>query len=95
MTYMIDAQLEQGVPSLRLINAATGEERLHWRGSRADGNSERNWQDLFKRLVLLSCADRLSLMQRAELPAFGDECLECAQCVDEEKDALAKIQIKR
>lgn len=89
MTYMIDARLEQGVPSLTLIDAATGEERLHWRGSSA-GNNERSWQNLFKRLVLLSCADQLDLMQHAKLPGFGDECMECTTCVSEEKNTLTR-----
>jgi len=85
MTYMIDARLEQGVPSLTLIDAATGEERLHWQGDDM-GSSERDWKNLFKRLVLLSCADRIGLVQRAKSPAFGDECIKCTTCVSEEKD---------
>jgi len=92
MTYMIDAQLEQGVPSLKLIDAATGEERLHWRGGNVS-NNERSWQDLFKRLVLLSCADRLGLMQRTELSTFGDECMECTTCVSEKENTLIETSI--
>jgi len=83
MTYMIDARLERGSPSLTLIDAVTGEERLHWRG-----DSEHGWQSLFKRLMLLSCVDRLSLIQRARSPRFGNECIECTTCVDQ--DALMK-----
>lgn len=82
MIYMIDARLEQGAPSLTLIDAATGEERLHWRGDNVI-EGERDWQDLFKRLVLLSCADRLHLLQRAKSSRFGEECLECSVCVDQ------------
>ncbi|OGT20600.1 MAG: hypothetical protein A2V90_05100 [Gammaproteobacteria bacterium RBG_16_57_12] len=81
MTYMIDARLERGVPTLTLIDATTGEKRLHWRGDNTV-NGERDWQGLFKRLFLLSCADGLSLVQRAKSPAFGTECLECTVCVD-------------
>lgn len=83
MTYMIDARLERGAPSLTLIDPVTGEERLHWRGDSA-ANGERGWQSLFKRLMLLSCADRLSLVQRAKSPRFGKECIECTTCVDQE-----------
>ncbi len=82
MIYMIDARLEQGAPSLTLIDPVTGEERLHWRGDSAV-NSQCGWQNLFKRLMLLSCADRLSLGQRAKLRSFGDECIECSICVDQ------------
>jgi len=79
MTYMIDARLEQGMPSLTLIDAVTGEERLHWRG-----DSGRDWSGLFKRLVLLSCIDKINLVQRAKLPVFGDECIDCFTCVEQE-----------
>jgi len=89
MTYMIDARLERGAPSLTLIDPVTGEERLHWRGDNS-ANGERGWQSLFKRLFLLSCADRLSLLQRARSPHFGDECIECTTCV--EQDALMEMQ---
>ncbi len=82
MTYMINARLERGVPSLTLIDAMTGEERLHWYGDNVV-KGERDWQGLFKRLILLSCADRLSLVQRAKSPVFGDECFECSTCVDQ------------
>ena len=82
MTYIIDARLERGAPSLTLIDAVTGEARLHWRcGSVA--SSELAWQNLFKQLVLLSCADRINLVQRAKSPFFGDECVECMACVDQ------------
>ena len=87
MTYMIDARLEQGTPSLTLIDAMTGEKRLHWRGDSAI-NGEGDWKGLFKRLMLLSCADQLTLVQRAKSPVFGDECLECNTCV-EQGDSIA------
>jgi len=89
MTYMIDARLDRGAPSLTLIDPVTGEERFHWRGDNS-ATGERNWQSLFKRLFLLSCADRLGLLQRAKSPHFGDECIECATCVDQ--DALIETQ---
>jgi len=82
MTYMIDARLERGAPSLTLIDSVTGEACLHWRGDSAL-NRERGWQSLFKRLMLLSCADRLNLVQRAKSPRFGNECIECSSCVEQ------------
>ncbi len=81
MTYMIDARLEQGTPSLTLIDAITGEKRLHWRGNSVT-HTENDWKGLFKRLMLLSCADQVGLVQRAESPTFGDECVICNTCVD-------------
>ncbi len=78
---MINARLEHGAPTLTLIDAVTGEERLHWRGD-CEASGDRGWQGLFKRLVLISCADRLSLVQRAKAPTFGDDCIECGTCVD-------------
>lgn len=83
MAYIIDARLERGAPSLTLIDAVTGEEHFHWRRDGMAGG-ERAWEDLFKRLVLLSCADRLGMVQRAKLPLFGNECVECTACVDRE-----------
>ncbi len=82
MTYMINARLEQGAPSLTLIDAMTGEERLHWRGDNV-ANTENDWKGLFKRLILLSCADQVGLVQRAKSPTFGDECVVCNTCVDQ------------
>ncbi len=83
MTYMINARLEEGVPSLILADPITGEERLHWRGD-STANSEHDWISLFKRLVVLSCVDRIRIVQRAELPRFGNECIECTMCVNQE-----------
>ncbi len=84
MTYMIDTLLEQGVPSLKLIDAATGEKRLHWQGD-SMGSSERDWKNLFKRLVLLFCADQIGLVQCTQSPVFDDECVKCTTCVSKEK----------
>lgn len=81
MTYLIDARLEKGRPALTLIDAATGEERLHWRDDGTETGASA-WQTLFKRLVLLSCTDGLNLNQRAQSPGMGEECLECADCLD-------------
>ena len=89
MTYMINAQLERGVPSLVLIDAMTGEKRLHWRGDNT-ANGECDWKGLFKRLMLLSCADQLSLPERAKSPTFGHECIECNVCVDQAASMEAK-----
>ena len=82
MTYIIDARLECGAPSLTLIDAVTGEERLHWR-CEGMGGGERAWQNLFKQLLLLSCADRINLVQCAQSPFFGDECVGCTVCIDQ------------
>ncbi len=92
MTYMIDARLEQGAPSLTLIDATTGEQRLHWRGNNKI-TDENDWKRLFKRLILLSCADRLSLLQRAASPAFGGECIECRTCIDQDASTKAQASI--
>ncbi|VAW83692.1 hypothetical protein MNBD_GAMMA16-1197 [hydrothermal vent metagenome] len=74
MAYKIDARLERGAPSLTLIDAETGEVRLHWRGDRL-ANGERDWPSLFKRLTLLSCADQLSLVQRATPLVVSAACI--------------------
>ena len=83
MAYVIDAYLEQGNPSLTLIDSETGEKRLHWQGDKASGQNA--WLTLFKRLMLLSCADKLGLMERAKSPEFGTECNECVECVEHEQ----------
>ncbi len=89
MAYMIDARLERGAPSLTLIDSVTGKERLYWRSDSAI-NVERDWLGLFKRLVLLSCADQLSLVQRTKSPQIGEECLECAVCIDQDSSLPAQ-----
>lgn len=81
MAYIIDACLEEGAPSLTITDATTGKQRLHWRGDEAfDGSYD--WHRLFKDLVLLSCADRMSLIRRANSAEFGNECIRCVSCVD-------------
>ena len=87
MTYMINARLEQGAPSLTLTDAVSGEERLHWRGD-SKHYGEYDWQSLFKRLMLLSCADRINLVERSKLPTFGEERLIFTTCT--EPDVLKK-----
>ena len=79
MTYSINARLEHGKPSLTLVNADTGEQCLHWHGN---NQNARDWQHLFKQLVLLSCIDQLSLPQRATSSSFGEECIACTECAD-------------
>ncbi len=60
MSYQIDAYLDRGVPSLRLIDAQSGEARLHWQQPKTSNETEMRqaWQGLFRRLMVLSCADR-------------------------------------
>ncbi len=84
MTYIIDARLECGMPSLTLIDAVTGEKRLHWRCESMAGG-ERAWQNLFKHLLLLSCTDRVNLIQRAQSPFIGDECVGCTVCIESQR----------
>lgn len=79
MSYMIDARLEQGKPSLTLIDASTGKKRLHWRGDRSMGK-EVMWRDLFRKLMLVACADRLDLIDSIKSPGFGEECIQCSEC---------------
>lgn len=78
MTYMINARLDGNAPSLTLTDTATGQVRLQWRGN----GGARDWRRLFARLVLLSCAGRIQLIERAKSAHFGEECLECSDCVD-------------
>ncbi len=82
MSYLIDARLERGVPSLTLIDAETGEQRLHWRCENT-ASPESAWQALFKRLALLSCTDRFSLIHRVNSRLFGEECVECNVCSEQ------------
>ncbi len=82
MSYLIDARLESGTPSLTLTDANTGKECLHWRGN-SSASPENAWQSMFRRLMLLSCVDRLSLIQRTKTPSFGGECVECRGCEDQ------------
>ncbi len=78
MAYLIDAYLDDGMPSLVLVDSESGQQRLCWKGDALA--SERSWKSLFKRLMLLSCADRSSLIQRSETPGFGENCLRCDSC---------------
>jgi hypothetical protein len=80
MSYRIDARLEQGYPSLTLIDASTGESRLYWRSDGTLGK-DAAWQDLFRKLMLISCIDRIDLLQRQQSEAFGLECIQCEECL--------------
>jgi len=61
MSYQIDASLQQGIPSLRLIDARSGEERLFWQQPETTDDKEMRyaWRALFRRLVLLASGDHL------------------------------------
>lgn len=83
MSYLIDARLENGIPAVTLVDAESGKECLCWRCDAA--SSESAWQMLFKRLMLLSCVDSLSLVRRAQSSFFGSECLECNGCIESQK----------
>lgn len=95
MGYLIDARLVQGKPQLRLIEPDTGKVRFEWdyqqmarqysagstvRSDISDYGAARILKQLFKELMLLSCAERLSLPMRADSTGFGAECLYCKGC---------------
>ncbi len=99
MNYIIDAHLERGRPQLRIVDAQTGAVRWRWsdggylvpreeepaeEGCTCGGRD--SLHRLFKMLVLLSCAERIGLAERARSPTFGEECLECTACVDHSVD---------
>ncbi len=88
MSYLIDARLERGAPTLTLIDAETGKQRLHWRCEHT-ASPETAWQSLFQRLALLSCADRFSLIYRTTVQALGQECIGCNTC-DEQVQTTAR-----
>ena len=60
MSYQIDAFLQQGIPSLRLLDTHSGKERLFWQQPVTDNEDELRhaWRILFRRLALLSCIDQ-------------------------------------
>ena len=89
MSYLLNARLEQGAPTLTLIDSQTGEKRLHWQGETL--NNERAWRVLFNRLMLLSCINQLNLHQRAQSPGLGEECLECVQCLERDNKANGQV----
>lgn len=70
MTYMIDARLKHGLPSVTLIDAETGEPRLCWQGN-SRHCAERDWKALFKSLVLLSCTDNVSSTLETKLSMYS------------------------
>lgn len=88
MTYRIDARLEQGAPSLVLVDAITGEERLHWRNQKTTAEDGLDWQDLFKRLVLLCCADRLSSVEPETFSKINCECPADCQVLTDTKNMV-------
>lgn len=90
MGYFINAWLENGIPQLVIRDARTGTECLRWaRASTADtvageegyeNTASRALQNLFRELILLSCINRLSLLQHADQNGLGDECVTCQGC---------------
>lgn len=95
MGYVIDARLVKGKSQLRLIEPGTGRVRFEWSyqpltrqyssdstvgaGISEDG-AARALKQLFKELMLLSCAERISLPERASSLVFGTECIDCKGC---------------
>jgi len=57
VSYQIDASLQQGVPTLRLLDANSGQECLFWQMPvrRNEAELRDAWRALFRHLVLLSC----------------------------------------
>lgn len=91
MRYIIDAWLEDGDPRLNILDADTGAVRMRWDYARPhdaaahEPAASKALQGLFRKLMLLSCADRISLIERSTSPAFGTECLDCGECVAEKE----------
>ena len=85
MAYIINAHLDQGTQTLTILDAKTGEKRLHWRHENSEDN-RLAMQNLFKQLMLLSCMGQTSLLQRASSEQFGEECLNCSACYDRLED---------
>jgi len=73
VSYQIEAYLERGLPALRLLDAHSGEERLHWHQPNTTNDSaiRQAWQTLFRRLIVLSCADFESPSTQKQLPVGG------------------------
>lgn len=95
MGYVIDARLVQGNPQLRLIEPGTGNVRFEWDYQQvarqpssdlimgaeiSDSGAARALKQLFKELMLVSCADRFSLPARSSSLGFGTECIDCKGC---------------
>jgi hypothetical protein len=87
MRYIIDARLQDGAPRLDIRDADTGAVRLRWGYMKPGGTATRDrgarmaLQDLFRKLVLLSCADKICMVDLAKSAASGTECLDCGECV--------------
>lgn len=79
MAYIINAHLDQGTQTLTIVDAKTGEKRLHWRYENSR-NGRHAIQSLFRELMLLSCMEQTSLLQRASSEQFGEECINCSAC---------------
>ena len=84
MAYIINAHLDQGTQTLTILDAKTGEQRLHWRHENSE-DKQHAMQSLFKELMLLSCIDQFSLLQRASAKRLGEECMNCSVCDNESK----------
>lgn len=87
MRYIIDAWLEDGNPCLNIRDADTGAVRMRWDYARPrdaaahEPAAGKALQGLFRKLMLLSCADKAGLAERAKSAGFGAECLDCGECV--------------
>ena len=81
MSYVIDAWLDEGNPCLEIRDAETRELRFHWSQNRE--NLQQGMHELFKGLLLISCACRLSLAEKSAQLSFGEECTDCEACTGE------------
>ncbi|HID80978.1 MAG TPA: hypothetical protein EYH06_04320 [Chromatiales bacterium] len=81
MSYVIDAWLDDGKPCLEIRCAESKETKLRW--SLEEQNHQKGLHNLFRDLLLLSCACRLNLAEKKGQPSFGQECADCEACTGE------------
>lgn len=91
MAYLIDAWLEEGIPHLRISDAQTGTVRLQWTGENGsqseshdadcDHLTRKALQRLFRDLVLLSCAGKLTPATHWQSSSISNACLHCDACI--------------
>ena len=85
MSYQIDASLQQGIPSLRLLDTNSGRERLFWQLPMTCTEAELRdaWRVLFRRLALLSCIDHVV--------GDGNSCQQTIRIKGRESDVVQNV----
>ena len=93
MAYEINARLDQGTPTLSLIDSKTGRDSFYWQGTK-NNNGEHDWQSLFKNLMKFCCANQVFIGQLSKINEIENACLSCSECTKQTDQQTSELSIQ-